>query len=448
MAIGRVKTWIAGEVLTAADLNAEFNNILNNALSLISPITGTLDLNGNELVLDADADTSITADTDDRVDIRASGADLFRFDGTATTPVNGFDFVASATGTAVHLIAQGTDTNIDAQIRSKGSGDVILADDGGNQILIGADVASAVNEVTVTNAATGNAPNLSATGDDTNIDLALTPKGTGQVNLGGPMDTNDQAVNFSEGSAVASASSTDIWATDGNTVHVTGTTQIDDFGTAPRVGAERWVIFDGALTLAHSANLNLQGSANITTAAGDFAKVYADTTTQMDVLFFKADGTSVIGGTTVETEQATTSGTSADFTSISSSAKRITMSLDGVSLSGTDLLAVRLGDSGGFETTGYVSSVSAGTTFANNTTRFQINVGSAASNVWYGVVELVLEDSTNNTWSMSANLADGANPCNVSAGRKALSATLDRVQLLATGTDTFDAGAVNIQVYT
>jgi len=47
-----------------------------------------------------------------------------------------------------------------------------------------ATTASAVNEFTVTNAATGNAPEISATGGDTNIDLNLTPKGIGRVVLG------------------------------------------------------------------------------------------------------------------------------------------------------------------------------------------------------------------------------------------------------------------------
>ena len=182
MAIGRVKTWIV-EVLTASDLNAEFNNIINNALSLISPLTGTLDANGNEIILDADADTSITADTDDRLDVKLSGTDLFRFNGTVTTPVNGIDFVASATGVATHAIATGTDTNIDLELRSKGSGDVVLADDSGNEILIAADVASAVNEVTVTNAVTTAPPFIQATGGDTNIDLELRSKGSGDVVL-------------------------------------------------------------------------------------------------------------------------------------------------------------------------------------------------------------------------------------------------------------------------
>lgn len=48
MALSRVKTWISGEVLTASDLNNEFNNLLNNALSLVSPLTGDLNFNGNK----------------------------------------------------------------------------------------------------------------------------------------------------------------------------------------------------------------------------------------------------------------------------------------------------------------------------------------------------------------------------------------------------------------
>lgn len=42
MALARVKVWIPGDVLTAADLNAEFNNQINNPISLISPTTGAI----------------------------------------------------------------------------------------------------------------------------------------------------------------------------------------------------------------------------------------------------------------------------------------------------------------------------------------------------------------------------------------------------------------------
>lgn len=113
-------------------------------------------------------------------------------------------------------------------------------------------------------------------------------------NLRTTLDTNGNAINGSLGAAVASDATTNIWAADGNLLHVTGTNSIASFGTAPRPGASRKVIFDDALVLTHSANLNLPTEENITTAAGDIALIYADTTTQFDVLFFKKTGEALV----------------------------------------------------------------------------------------------------------------------------------------------------------
>ncbi len=60
-----------------------------------------------------------------------------------------------------------------------------INDDSGNEQIVFQKTGSAVNQFDVTNAATGNAPDLAATGGDTNIDLNLTPKGTGRVTLNG-----------------------------------------------------------------------------------------------------------------------------------------------------------------------------------------------------------------------------------------------------------------------
>ena len=60
-----------------------------------------------------------------------------------------------------------------------------IGDENGNEQIKFATTGSAVNEFSVTNAAAGNAPALSATGGDTNIDLTLTPKGIGRVTLNG-----------------------------------------------------------------------------------------------------------------------------------------------------------------------------------------------------------------------------------------------------------------------
>lgn len=59
-----------------------------------------------------------------------------------------------------------------------------IADENGNEQIEFATTASAVNHVKHTNSATGNAPAMEATGSDSNVDLALKGKGTGQVKLG------------------------------------------------------------------------------------------------------------------------------------------------------------------------------------------------------------------------------------------------------------------------
>jgi len=81
-------------------------------------------------------------------------------------------FAADGTGTSVGL-------NIGSGKKLKLVGDVI--DTNGNELLKVSATASAVNELTLANAATGGAPVLSATGGDTNIGIGLTPKGTGGV---------------------------------------------------------------------------------------------------------------------------------------------------------------------------------------------------------------------------------------------------------------------------
>ena len=64
-----------------------------------------------------------------------------------------------------------------------------ISDTNGNELIKFTATGSAVNEITVTNSATGNAPVISATGGDTNIDLKLDPKGSGKV-------VPDASVNF------------------------------------------------------------------------------------------------------------------------------------------------------------------------------------------------------------------------------------------------------------
>jgi len=63
-----------------------------------------------------------------------------------------------------------------------------IKDTNGNELLKLGEVASAVNQVQITNAATGGTAKVAATGDDSNIGLELIPKGTGAVKATGPLN--------------------------------------------------------------------------------------------------------------------------------------------------------------------------------------------------------------------------------------------------------------------
>ena len=126
MAVTVSKTFIAGEILTASDLNGEFLNIVNNGQTIGFPRTSEADFNGQEMWLDAAKTSSFTADTDNLLDLKMNSADLFRWDGTVASPVNGMNFVATATGGDAEMLAYGSDTNININLIPKGTGKILL----------------------------------------------------------------------------------------------------------------------------------------------------------------------------------------------------------------------------------------------------------------------------------------------------------------------------------
>jgi len=122
---------------------------------------------------------------------------------------------------------------------------------------------------------------------------------------------------------------------------------------------------------------------------------------------------------------------------------------NGVSTSGTSDLRLQLG-SGSITTTGYASSVCRFGAAANfyvqsaSAAAFQLTNSVAAADVQYG--QIVIAIITGNTWTVSANVGPLTvnSQCNA-VGSLALSGTLDRVRITTVnGTDTFDAGSINI----
>jgi hypothetical protein len=117
-------------------------------------------------------------------------------------------------------------------------------------------------------------------------------------------------------------------------------------------------------------------------------------------------------------------------------------------LSGSSNLLIQLGDSGGIETTGYAgSSVVAGNAVASAGALFTTGIGvmgNNAGNVIHGTV--VIHAVGSNVWVASGSYGyENAGFSGSTGGSKTLSGTLDRVRLTTVnGTDTFDAGSVNI----
>ena len=147
------------------------------------------------------------------------------------------------------------------------------------------------------------------------------------------------------------------------------------------------------------------------------------------------------------TAQNSTSGTSIDFTGIPAGVKRITVIFNGVSTSGTSLWLLRLGTGGVPETTGYDSignNCQAANTLTTATSGFVMYVN-VASYVVSGT--MIFTNVSGNTWICSGLLgtATGASVQFTTTGTKTLAGALNMVRITTVnGTDTFDAGSINI----
>ena len=288
------------------------------------------------------------------------------------------------------------------------------------------------------------------------------------------------------GADIASASSCDLGAVPGLFHTITGTTGITSFGTV-RAGIWKVLTFSGAVTITYNAtsmitpdsvdlttvakdsflaeslgsgnwkvhplkhsNLlaaNLSGTPDLPDGTTGTTQSAGDNSTKLATTAY-VDTNKLINGTVT----ATTSGTSVDYTSIPSWVKRITIMFDGVSTNGTSPIILRLGDSGGIESTGYKCSVvylqSAAQGGENDTTAFRLieSVAMGASSIINGSITLNLLNATDHTWVVSGVLGHSdVAYVNMIGGSKATSAALDRISVTTNnGTDAFDAGQINI----
>jgi hypothetical protein len=113
----------------------------------------------------------------------AVGSESLRVTPVASA-VNYLNVQGATTTNFPYFTAQGSDTNVSAGMYSKGTGALFFGSNSGTSQFVISHTASAVNYLQVTGSATGFPVTFSAQGSDTNIDLQLTPKGTGNVRFG------------------------------------------------------------------------------------------------------------------------------------------------------------------------------------------------------------------------------------------------------------------------
>jgi len=220
-------------------------------------------------------------------------------------------------------------------------------------------------------------------------------------------------------------------------VTINGSTGITTNGISDTTGTDALnnVTVAGTLavtgTSSHTGNATFAGTVAVTGAITGSSTVAGATGT----LYPLVSGTA----------QASTSGTSITFTGIPSWVKRITVMFNGVSTNGTSFKQIQLG-SGSVQITGYTSSSTVtGTTSSTSTSTSGMIIGNAiASDTIYGI--MVIANVSGNIWvSNHSNYSNSTPQSTFGGGGVTLSGALDRVVLTTiNGTDTFDAGSINI----
>jgi hypothetical protein len=154
-----------------------------------------------------------------------------------------------------------------------------INDSNGNEEIIFTTTASAVNEITIANAAAGNKPNISVTGDDTNIGLSVSTKGTGLILF------NDGAYNADATLTDGATITWDVGSSPVAKVTLGGNRTL----SAPTNSASGQFISLTVIQDATGSRLLTWNSAYEFT--GDVAPTLTTTASKADVFVFKYNGT-------------------------------------------------------------------------------------------------------------------------------------------------------------
>ena len=185
------KATFNGDVVVGGDLTVTGDDIVmgTNTSGNLLIADGT---NFNSVAVGSLSEISTVANDDVFLAVDTSGGGLKKIARSAVV-------AGLATSAAISNVVEDTSPQLGGDLDTNSANILIddahfIADENGNEQIIFQTTSSAVNQFDVTNAATGNAPQLSATGGDSNIDLNILAKGTGHVTIVG--NTNAGAVQF------------------------------------------------------------------------------------------------------------------------------------------------------------------------------------------------------------------------------------------------------------
>ncbi len=194
-------TMSGANVTVAGDLTISGDDLTmaTNTSGMLLIADGT---NFNPTAVTALSEISTVADDDVFLAIDTSGGGLKKISRSAV--VSGL-----ATSSAISNVVDDSSPQLGADLDTNSFNIAFddahgINDDSGNEFIIFQKTATAVNQLDITNAATGNPPEVSATGGDSNISLKLTPKGTGQVVLDGNVGIESGLIDLKNGGSVSS----------------------------------------------------------------------------------------------------------------------------------------------------------------------------------------------------------------------------------------------------
>lgn len=324
----------------AGAINMESANIEDSDASHYLSIKTTSNLTANRDFTIVPGDAARTLTMAGNINVAAnfttSGANALTLTTTGATNVT-----LPTTGTLATLIGTESLSNKtldEAKIINGG----FIKDANNNELLIFTTTASAVNELTFANAATGNAPKFSATGGDTNISINFVPKGTGTLQVNGTPVLTSMTVAGTGTELQYRSSATDLAAVSGSSVSS-----------------------EGYLTLAPTASTS--GSPKLLTITGPTHTTLTASTEASDVLFSLARTVQFSTGALTNQRAVYITAPTYGFVGASTITTAATVSISGAPVAGTNATI----------TNAYALDVASGITHVGGS--LSVNGGSAGS---------------------------------------------------------------------